>query len=190
MRGLDNLPSRGPALIVSNHLGDADVVVGIAITPVMVDTLAKAELYDFPILGWLMDTYGVIWVHRGRADRSALRACLDGLSEGRMIAIAPEGRESVTGELEAGVGGAAYLALKSSAPVIPVTFTGTQNKRVLDNIKYFRRTKITLTVGSPFKLKQLSDFRDSVRLGTETIMKALARQLPADYRGVYGTFVE
>jgi 1-acyl-sn-glycerol-3-phosphate acyltransferase len=188
--GLENIPRQGPALIVSNHLGDADVIVGVAYTPTMVDAVAKSELYDFPFLGWLMDTYGVIWVHRGHPDRKALRVCLDALADGRMIAMAPEGRESVTGELEPGVGGAAYLALKSDAPVVPVTFTGTQNERVINNLKGLRRTVITLTVGSPFRLKKFSDFRTSIRAGTDTIMKTLASQLPVAFRGVYRAFLE
>src|SRR3990172_6983930 len=107
---LENFPQQGPAVIVSNHLGDADVVVGLAFAASNVEVLAKSELYDFFLLGWLMDTYGVIWVHRGQPDKKALRAALQALAEGRMIAIAPEGRESLTGELEEGTGGAAYLA--------------------------------------------------------------------------------
>ena len=59
-----------------------------------------------------MDWYGTIWVHRGRPDRRALRAALNGLAEGRMLAIAPEGRESISGELEQGTDGAAYIALR------------------------------------------------------------------------------
>src|SRR3970282_2096423 len=177
-KGLENLPQQGPAVIVSNHLGDADVVVGLAFAASNVEVLAKAELYDFFLLGWLMDTYGVIWVHRGQPDKKALRAALQALAEGRMIAIAPEGRESLTGELEEGTGGAAYLALKSDAPVIPVTFTGSENRRVFRNIKHLRRTNITITVGAPFRLKQLRTLKESILFGTEAIMKILARQLP------------
>ena len=89
--GQDNTPMIGPVLVVSNHLGDADLVMGLAIAVRPVDVVSKADFYDFPVLGWLMELYGVIWVHRGRPNPRALHAVLDGLAEGRMIAIAPEG---------------------------------------------------------------------------------------------------
>jgi 1-acyl-sn-glycerol-3-phosphate acyltransferase len=183
--GLEHLRVCDSALIVANHLGDADVIVGVAYTPLNVEIIAKSELYDFPILGWLMDTYGVIWVHRGRPDKKAIRAALQAFDEKRKVAIAPEARESLTGGLEEGTGGAAYLALKADVPIIPVTFTGTGNQRVFGNLRRLRRTKITLKVGSPFRLNVASSLKQSIQAGTETIMKVLAQQLPAEYRGVY-----
>jgi 1-acyl-sn-glycerol-3-phosphate acyltransferase len=91
--GFDNIPRQEPALVVSNHLGDADFVLGTALSPVVNETLAKAELYDFPVLGKVLDAYGVIWVHRGQPDRQALRAALDGLRQGNWY-IAPEGKKA------------------------------------------------------------------------------------------------
>jgi 1-acyl-sn-glycerol-3-phosphate acyltransferase len=183
--GTENTPQQGPLLVVSNHLGDADMVLGLAFSARPLDAVTKAELYDIPVLGWLMEIYGVIWVHRGQADRRALRAVLQGLGEGRMIAIAPEGRESVTGQLEEGTHGAAYLALKSGAPILPATFTGTENRNVYANLKRLRRAKIRLTVGKPFHLEPGSDWRRAIEQGTEKIMLTLAEQLPPEYRGVY-----
>jgi 1-acyl-sn-glycerol-3-phosphate acyltransferase len=188
--GLRKLPARGPALLVFNHLGDADLVVWAAHTPLMVEAMGKAELYDFPVLGSLMEAYGVIWVHRGQPDRNALRAVFEALAEGRMVAIAPEGRESLTGSLEAGTGGAAYLALKAGVPVVPITFTGTENWRVYGNLKRLRRTRITVTVGEPFVLAPLEDFKEAVERGTQVIMQTLAAQLPEGYRGIYGLETE
>ena len=183
--GLDNTPPTGPVLVVSNHLGDADLLMGMAIAARTVEVVSKADFYDFPLLGWLMEMYGVIWVHRGRPDRRALHAVLDGLAEGRMIAIAPEGRESVTGALEEGTPGAAYLALKSGAPILPVTFTGTENRNIYPTLKRFRRAEISLTVGKPFYLDRTGNWRQAVDQGTQQIMLTLAKQLPAEYRGVY-----
>jgi 1-acyl-sn-glycerol-3-phosphate acyltransferase len=185
--GFEHIPRQGPALVVSNHLGDADLVVGMALSPVEVDALSKAELYDYPVLGKLMDAYGVIWVHRGQPDRHALRAALDGLRQGRLIAIAPEGRESLTGALEQGTEGAAYLALKAGVPVLPLTFTGTENTCIYGNLKRLRRTDVTMTVGAPFRLDELPDRKRAIKLGTLRIMHALAAQLPLEYRGVYAS---
>ena len=74
--------------------------------------LTKIELYEIPLLGKVLDLYGVIWVRRGQPDRRALRAVMEAMDDKRMVAIAPEGRESLTGALEEGTGGAAYLALR------------------------------------------------------------------------------
>jgi 1-acyl-sn-glycerol-3-phosphate acyltransferase len=185
--GLENFPKQGPVLIVINHLGDVDAVLGLAYAPVCIDTLAKQELYDIPIVGALMHAYGVIWLQRGVAYRHVLRAALDGLAEGRLISIAPEGRESLTGALEEGTDGAAYLALKFDALLLPVTFTGTENRRIFDNLKHLRRTTVTVTIGEPFRLETTGDRRKDIAQGTLTIMHTLAHQLPSEYRGVYQT---
>lgn len=185
IEGLENIPQKGPAIIVANHLGDADFILGLAYSPLIVDPLTKIELYEIPILGKVLDAYGVIWVHRGQPDRRAVRVVMEAMKENRMVAIAPEGRESLTGALEKGTDGAAYLALKTSAPVLPVTFTGTENSRVFDNLKRLKRTDITVTIGKPFQLERDGDLRSSMKMGTETIMHTLARQLPVGYRGYY-----
>ena len=70
IHGLENFPSQGPALIVTNHVGDADIILALAFLPHQPDALGKAELYDYPILGKAMRAYGMIWVHRGRAAKN------------------------------------------------------------------------------------------------------------------------
>lgn len=185
VNGMQNFPRQGPALIVINHLGDADGLLGLAFFPAPVEALAKVELYEFPLVGWIMQAYGVIWVHRGHPDRRSIQAVMQGLAEGRLVGIAPEGRESVTGSLEEGTRGAAYLALKSNVPLVPVTFTGTENNRIYPNMLKLRRTSVSLTVGPSFRLEMLPDRRESIQLGTQYIMERLAMQLPPEYRGVY-----
>lgn len=190
IEGMQNFPAEGGVLVVSNHLGDADFVVGIAVAPRPLEVIVKSELYDFPLLGALLRAYGVIWIHRGRPDRRALRVSIDALTKGRALGISPEGRESLTGALEEGTQGAAYLALKTNVPILPSTFTGTENATLIRNIRRFRRTPVTITIGPPFHLETYSDLKTSVSHGIQKIMHVLANQLPPEYRGVYEHDVE
>jgi 1-acyl-sn-glycerol-3-phosphate acyltransferase len=184
--GLESFPRRGPALVVINHLGDADVVSLLALLPFSpIEGLGKIELYDHWFVGPLFRFYGIIWIHRGKPDRKAIRAALQGLAEGRMVGLAPEGRQSVIGGLEEGNDGAAFLALKSGAPIVPVALTGTENSNVYGHLKRLRRAPVTVSVGKPFFLQEHADRQKMIREGTRQIMAALANLLPESYRGTY-----
>jgi 1-acyl-sn-glycerol-3-phosphate acyltransferase len=185
VKGMDNFPRQGPAVAVVNHLGDADAALLLAELPRAAEALGKIELYFFPVLGRIMDWYGFIWLHRGRPDRRALHAALQGLAEGRVIVLAPEGRYTLAGGLEQGGSGAAFLALKADVPVVPVALTGTWNADVYGSLRRLRRAFVTLTVGEPFRLEARADRRAALHAGTQRIMESLARLLPAGYRGAY-----
>lgn len=184
--GMENFPRKGPVLVVINHLGDADVPALLSAVPFPLDALGKIELYDLPILGKLMHGYCVIWLHRGKADTRALRSALKGFDEGRIIAIAPEGRQTVTGALEEGTDGAAFLAYKSGAMILPIAITGTENENVYGHLKKFRRARVHIKAGQMFKLaEQAADRHEAIAQGTHQIMQALASLLPENYRGAY-----
>ena len=187
VEGLEYFPSEGGVLVVSNHLGDADLVFAIILASRPLEFMIKSELYDIPLLGALLRAYGVIWLHRGRPDRRAIRAALDALAEGRALVIAPEGRESLTGALEEGTQGAAYLALKAKVPILPSAFTGTENTSLLNNVRRLRRTPVTVTIGAPFYLESNANRKTAIKEGTDKIMCKLAELLPPQYRGVYQT---
>jgi 1-acyl-sn-glycerol-3-phosphate acyltransferase len=189
--GLENFPRYGPAVVVFNHLGDADAVLMMAVLPYKspAEGMGKIELNEHWLVGPVFRAIGIIWVHRGQPDRKALRAALDGLAEGRMIALAPEGRQSLIGGLEEGNAGAAFLALKSGAPIVPVGMTGTENSHIYGHLKRLRRAPVTLKVGMPFSLPQAgpADRQKGLQEGTRLIMQSIAKLLPESYRGQYRT---
>jgi 1-acyl-sn-glycerol-3-phosphate acyltransferase len=102
-----------------------------------------------------------------------------------MLALAPEGRQSVIGGLDDGTEGAAFLALKSGAPIVPVAMTGTENENIYSHMKRLRRAKVTLSVGKPFHLEEIPDRQAMLHEGTRRIMQSLANLLPDSYRGSY-----
>lgn len=183
--GLENYPRQGAAIVVINHLGDPDAILTLAALPDFPEVIGKIELRSIPGLRQVMDMLGIIWVHRGQPDRRALTAALEALHTGRRIIIAPEGRESVSGGLEAGTDGAAYLALKSGASIVPLTITGSEFRLIENGLKKLRRMPVELKVGIPFTLTPEADRREALKDGTRRIMEGLARQLPAHYRGYY-----
>jgi 1-acyl-sn-glycerol-3-phosphate acyltransferase len=190
IQGVENFPRTGPALVVINHLGDTDSVVMLSSLP-YVDAVAlgKIELYDVPVIGKVLDLYGIIWLHRGQPDKRAIRAALNGLANGHILVIAPEGRESLTGSLEEGTDGAAFLAIKAGVPIVPVALTGTENAVIYSNLRRLRRSHVTLKVGEMLKLSGQIKGHKRLREGTRQIMEAIATLLPVEYRGAYSASI-
>ena len=191
--GVENYPRQGPALLVINHLGDPDIILTLAALPDFPEILGKIELLEVPVLGTLCNMLGVIWVHRGQPDRRAVSAILEAFHQGRRVLIAPEGQESVSGALEAGTDGAAFLAIKSGVPLVPITVTGSEFRQIEKGLKNIRRTRVSVTIGKSFELPLPApdentghtQRRGDLRGATQLIMETLARQLPPEYRGVY-----
>ena len=182
--GLENVPPRGPYLLIANHLSafDPPLIMAVIPAPVMVFA-ASTHRHDF-ILGELMDQIGAIWVQRGEVDRQALRTALQVLETGNVLGMAPEGTRSKTGALQQGKVGVAYLATRANVPLLPMAITGTE--AVARKLKRLQRPKLTVTIGPLFRLPE-NERASTAELEryTEQIMHTLAAMLPQEYRGVY-----
>lgn len=101
--------------------------------------------------------------------------------------IAPEGTRSPTGALIEGRPGGSYLAVKAGVPVVAVAVTGTEDHKVVGELKRLRKISITIRIGTPFKLPPVNPRQREAELQqrTEEIMCQIAALLPARYRGVY-----
>jgi 1-acyl-sn-glycerol-3-phosphate acyltransferase len=185
VRGRDNIPASGAAIVVSNHIAGIDPGILVGALPRPIALMSKIENYRGP-LKLFMPMVGAFTIRRGSADRRALTTAGHVLRQGRLLCLFPEGTRSHNGALGTAHGGAALLALKSGAPIVPVALTGTQ--RVLRRrFPWLGRTRVTVTIGAPFSVEPLErparrEDRDQV---TALMMAHIAALLPPELRGDY-----
>src|ERR1043166_8305590 len=92
VQGLENIPAVGPMLIMINHISGIDPAVAMGIVgPRFVVPMSKIENFRIPVLGQLMQWWGIFPVHRGEVDRAALQITVDLLQAGILVLMAPEG---------------------------------------------------------------------------------------------------
>jgi len=147
--GAENWPVMGPAIIASNHASNLDPPLLCLSYPGYICWMGKAEIMTAPVIGWYLRKVGAFMVHRGEADRAAIRRARELLDQGYIIGMFPEGtrqRQGRLGEAQAGVG---MLALTPGVPVIPVRLRG--HDQIVRNGRP-HRPKITVTVGKPIDL--------------------------------------
>jgi 1-acyl-sn-glycerol-3-phosphate acyltransferase len=188
VNGLEKLPE-GNVIVAANHLGRLDTAALLCILDREDIIMPVAEKYkNHPIFGAIGRAANAIWLNRFDADYSAFRQILDRMKQGGLLVIAPEGTRSKTEALQHGKMGVAFLASKSGYPVLPVAVTGTEDRGIVENIKHFRRSKITATAAKTLfyiDIPKGKGREEAMRQATDEIMCQIGALLPEKYRGVY-----
>jgi 1-acyl-sn-glycerol-3-phosphate acyltransferase len=190
--GLEHVPASGGFLVVANHCSNLDPPgLGWAVghrTGRVVHFMAKEEMRRWPFIGWLARQSGVFFVRRGEGDRGAQRMALDLLASGSSMGIFPEGTRSRDGRMGEARAGAAFMAIRTGVPIVPVGIAGTY-AIFPGRSRWPHRTPVTIRVGRPFRLAVQADGLDRAALksGTEQIMRAIAALLPEAQRGRWGS---
>lgn len=143
----DRFPAHGPVVAAANHIGFADGPLLAIFAPRPVHALTKQQMFS-GALGRLLSAAGQISVDRTAPDPAAVRSCLRVLREGGAVGVFPEGTRG-SGELERFHRGAAYLAMVTGAPVVPLTFLGTREPGARSSSLPPRGTRIDVVVGTP-----------------------------------------
>jgi 1-acyl-sn-glycerol-3-phosphate acyltransferase len=188
--GVEHVPRDGPFIIVSNHCSNLDPpVIGWATghqVGRIVHFMAKIEMRGWPIIGWLATQSAVYFVRRGEGDRAAQRFSLEALAAGRPIGIFPEGTRARDGHLKPGKSGAAFVAMRSGAPLLPVGIAGS-HRIFPGRSRWPHATKIRIRIGTPFTLQHRPDGRldrGELAAGTDRIMAEIAALLPPDQQPI------
>lgn len=124
--GVENVPQEGRLVVVSNHASDFDPVILSSCVGRPVAYMAKEELFRVPILKQGIQLYGAYPVKRGSADRSAIRAALACLDAGWAAGIFLQGTRTPDARITEPKLGAALIAAKAKAPLLPVSLWGTE----------------------------------------------------------------
>jgi 1-acyl-sn-glycerol-3-phosphate acyltransferase len=181
LEGAENIPQTGGYILVANHINWKDppwieFALGHAIR-----YMGKQELFETPVIGFLLRAIGAFPVRRGEADRGALRMALAVLAAGQPLGFFVEGHRSESGQLIRGRPGVGYVAQRSNAPIIPLAVSGTRGAR----LGAFWRRDIVIRVGKPFRAADLDVKSDDQQALVDAIMRRIAVLMPPEQRGVY-----
>ncbi len=172
------IPVTGPAIVAANHNSPLDpLAVGIGSRRRLVRFLIARETYNLPILKNFFSALGFIPVDLSERESTGLDAAMQQLKQGHVVGIFPEGTRGDGNSLPGAHNGAAILALRSGAPVIPVYITGTRPHE-RGKKEWLRPAKVRVFYGAPLIFSGLAEPRENHALLADIsgqIMDAIAR---------------
>lgn len=172
----ERIPSRGPLVVVANHESFVDGFVLMSIfTERHLTFLSASYLFERPAIGLFLRGIGALPVEEQRANVSSLKTAIAILERGGTLAVFPGGgiaRDEI-------FGGAAYLALKASAPILPLHIAGTK-EALPPGKKWPSFTRVTVRVGIPLSTSEMAngspDTRSAVAEGKRTLARVLSER--------------
>jgi 1-acyl-sn-glycerol-3-phosphate acyltransferase len=153
--GTEHVPKDAPLILVANHASYLDTPVLTNAVDRPVAYMAKEELFT----AWsslILRTYGAFPVKRGTGDRGAIRSSLEALAQGWAVGVFLEGTRTEDGRVHNPRLGAALIAAKAKAPVVPIAIWGTGE--ILAKGKVLPKpAPITVRIGEPLAPPESTD---------------------------------
>ncbi len=169
VEGLDNVKGTGPFIFMSNHQGSYDIFALLGHLPFHFKWLAKKELFSIPFFGWTMSAAGYISLDRQgtRETVEAMNQAAQRIRDGMSVIIFPEGSRSPDGTIQPFKKGGFTLAMKSKAPIIPISLAGSREIMPKDRLTA-SAGEIRIKIGEPidtasYSLKERNLLMEKVR---------------------------
>jgi 1-acyl-sn-glycerol-3-phosphate acyltransferase len=177
--GERNVPRSGGVLLLTNHQSYLDpVLIGVRLRRPL-SYLAKSELFDNPLLGWLIRSLNAFPVRQGRADIGAMRESIRLLQLGHLLNIFPEGSRCEDGRLQPMLPGSALVVKRAKVPVLPVAIVGSF-RAWPKHRRFFTPAPIRVRYGKPVRLDHLDTDEITRRVGE--LIGALVAELEEEVR--------
>ena len=151
VEGRENIHPGCSYVLASNHVSYMDTPVILGNIPVQFRFLAKKGLFDIPFLGSHLQRAGHIPVYRDdpRAAVKTMGMAADAIRERNIsLLVFPEGGRTEDGQLREFKDGAAYMAIKAGAPIVPIALVGTRGILAMHSTR-LRGGEVTLRIGKP-----------------------------------------
>jgi 1-acyl-sn-glycerol-3-phosphate acyltransferase len=179
VHGARNVPRSGPVILAANHIGLLDGPALVALTRRLTFALVKREAFTGAV-GQFLIHLGQISLNRREIDPQAIKRAVQVLRAGKVLAVFPEGGRS-GGEVAWAKGGAAYLAMITGAPIVPVAILGTREPGQRKNQIPQLRKPIHVVFGEPFNVPRSSWPRRKAAVAkwTEVVRERLANHVVA-----------
>lgn len=157
IEGLNHIRAGGNYVFVANHVSYMDTPVVLAHIPEQFLFLAKSGLFKIPLLGWHLHRAGHVRVPLGdvRGTLRTLQQAAALIREGRSTLVFPEGGRSESGELQEFKDGAAFIAIRAQAPIVPLALIGMRRILPMHSLR-FRRGRVKLRIGQPIPTEGLT----------------------------------
>lgn len=173
--GGQNIPVTGPFILAPVHRSNMDIPIASAVTRRRMRFMGKDSLWRHKLFGSMFSALGAFPVTRGSADLEALRRCILVLNSGEPLVLFPEGTRQRGDLLHPLFDGAAYVALKTQVPIVPVGIGGSENIMPSGSLK-IRRHRCAAVIGEPIyppKIEGVRASRSDVRDLTAKLESAL-----------------
>ena len=148
VEGVEHVPSSGPFVLAPVHRSFIDFALVARVTRRRLRYMAKDSLWKVGLLGRLLDILGAFPVRRGAADRDALRRSVGVLEMGEGLVLFPEGTRRAGPVVQPLFEGAAYVACRTGAPIVPVGIGGSE-RAMRKGQRLPRPVKVHVVVGPP-----------------------------------------